>query len=65
MATPRLLGMPLSTVSDWGCGGDSVSLRIGSCAQLLGVGQRLKLRIHGGDSHKDVRLCGSIFGSQA
>ncbi|KIK08801.1 hypothetical protein K443DRAFT_672319 [Laccaria amethystina LaAM-08-1] len=28
----------------------SDSMRIGSCAQLLGAGQRLKLRIHGGGS---------------
>ena len=38
---------------------NSDSMRIGSCAQLLGAGQRLKLRIHGGgDSHKTPGFAG-------
>ena len=38
---------------------NSDSMRIGSCAQLLGAGQRLKLRIHGGgDSHKTSGFAG-------
>ena len=37
-------------------------MRIGSCAQLLGAGQRLKLRIHGGgDSHKTPGFAGRYF----
>ena len=45
-----------------GLGGEEVnsdSMRIGSCAQLLGAGQRLKLRIYGGgDSHKTPGFAG-------
>ena len=38
---------------------NSDSMRIGSCAQLLGAGQRLKLHIHGGgDSHKTPGFAG-------
>ena len=38
---------------------NSDSMRIGSCAQLLGAGQRLKLRIHGGgDRHKTSGFAG-------
>ena len=38
---------------------NSDSMRIGSCAQLLGAGQRLKLRIHGGgDRHKTAGFAG-------
>jgi len=38
---------------------NSDSMRIGSCAQLLGAGQRLKLHIHGGgDSHKTSGFAG-------
>jgi hypothetical protein len=40
-------------------GKNSDSMRIGSCAQLLGAGQRLKLRIHGGgNSHKTPGFAG-------
>ena len=38
---------------------NSDSMRIGTCAQLLGAGQRLKLRIHGGgDTHKTSGFAG-------
>jgi hypothetical protein len=37
---------------------NSDSMCIGSCAQLLGAGQRLKLHIHGGDSHKTSGFAG-------
>ena len=40
-------------------GANSDSMRIGSCAQLLGAGQRLKLHIHGGgDRHKTPGFAG-------
>ena len=43
-------------------GTNSDSMRIGSCAQLLGAGQRLKLFIHGGgDSHKTPGFAGQYL----
>ena len=68
MATPRFLGM-LLIIAGLGLGdadANSDSMRIGSCTQLLGAVQRLKLRIHGGGD-SDTKMsgfAGYIFGSQ-
>ena len=51
-----------------GLGGEeanSDSMRIGSCAQLLGAGQRLKLFIHGGgDSYKTSGFAGRYLAAR-
>jgi len=44
---------------------NSDSMRIGSCGQLLGAGQRLKLRIHGGgDKHATPGFAGRYLQGQ-